>query len=119
MTTRHESGGVDAGLERLLAVEQRLEAELRAAEAAAQATIAAAHAEAAALTRADDPTLVEQQRREEADALAAHDRALQALAAERDAQLRRLEGIAPETLDVLAKRVVVRVLAPGQPRRAP
>lgn len=102
---------IDERLASLLETEQRLEARLREAEVAAAARLKTAreallHAEEEALAALD-----EQVAKEEQEDAAAHEAALRAIEAERNAALTRLGSVTDDEIDRLARKVLARIIA--------
>ena len=112
--SRAEPGGIDDRLRQLLDLEQRLQAMVRAAEDAANARIVQARTEAQRRRAGGEAQPSGQAEAQDAADRAAHERALQAIAADAQSVAHALSSIPDDRIDELARRALERVLASGR-----
>lgn len=110
--SRAEPGGIDDRLRQLLDLEQRLQAQVRAAEDAADARIAQARSEAQRRRAGDEAQQSGQAEAQDAADRAAHELALRAIAADAQSAIHSLSSIPNDRIDQLARLVLERVMAP-------
>ncbi len=103
--------GADERLARLLEVERRLEARVRAAEDAGKARIAAAREQARRAEQERDAGLETAARAEEGVELERHAAELRKIATEAGARVARLAAVPQSEVDRLASLAVATVLA--------
>ena len=108
-----QAGGIDDRLRQLLDLEQRLEALVTAAEAAAAARTAQARAEADRLRDSSEARLSGEAEAQDAADHAANELAVQAIVADARDVIHALSSISDDRIDELAHFVLDRVLAPG------
>ena len=116
MPHRAEATPIDETLARLLDVERRLEARVRAAEELARARVAAARAAGEDLPGRDAE--LDAARAEEEEERARHGAALEGIAAETAERVAHLSAVPESVVERLARGVVASVLQGDTGRRA-